>query len=96
MVLTVLSEDFSMFFVRLSFIIAELNELKVLCLDRKPPSTIKDNTKKKQMVTFNIKREITEKYEKGAHLIEMARWYGRNTFTICSIIKQKDNFSDIG
>ena len=78
-----------------AFISSELSELKVLCVDRKPTDTMKDNAKKKRMMTIEIKREIIEKYEKGVRVSELARQYDRNTSTICTIIKQKDNIKDI-
>ncbi|XP_067947243.1 tigger transposable element-derived protein 1-like [Watersipora subatra] len=56
---------------------------------------MKDNAKKKRMMTIEIKHEIKEKYEKGVPVSELAQQYDRNTSTICTIIKQKDNIKDI-
>ena len=43
---------------------------------------MKDNGKKKQMITIDIKRKIIVKYAKCVCVIDLAQQYDRNTFTI--------------
>ena len=68
---------------------AELWELKVLCVDRKFASKMKDNAKKKRMLTVDIKQKIIEKY---VCVMELAQQYDRNTSTI---IKPKNYIQGI-
>ena len=70
----------------------ELCELKELCVDRKFASKMKDNAKKKRMITVDIKRKTIEKCAKHVCVIELAQQYDRKTSTI---IKQKNYIQGI-
>ncbi|KAJ7303223.1 hypothetical protein JRQ81_012159 [Phrynocephalus forsythii] len=52
--------------------------------------TEKRSSKKKEMITVELKKEIIEKYERGMRVAEIARQYKKSTSTICSILKKKE------
>lgn len=47
-------------------------------------------TKKKKMMSIELKREIIEKYEQGLRVTDLARMYGRSTSMISTMLKRKE------
>nr|XP_033807654.1 tigger transposable element-derived protein 1-like [Geotrypetes seraphini] len=47
-------------------------------------------TKKKQMITVEVKKEIIQKHEGGMRVADLARCYNKSTSTICTILKKKE------
>ncbi|XP_029997840.1 uncharacterized protein LOC115424613 isoform X1 [Sphaeramia orbicularis] len=46
--------------------------------------------KKKKPITIELKKEIIQTHERGVRVVDLARQYNRNTSTICTILKKKD------
>ncbi|XP_068228048.1 putative CENPB DNA-binding domain-containing protein 1 [Palaemon carinicauda] len=45
--------------------------------------------RRKSMLSLEVKQEIIEKHERGVHISDLVKQYGRNMSTISTIIKQK-------
>eukprot|EP00066_Takifugu_rubripes_P017575 XP_011606841.1 PREDICTED: PHD finger protein 11 isoform X4 [Takifugu rubripes] len=49
-----------------------------------------EKKKRRAFLSIQTKQEIIEKHERGMRLVDLAKEYGRNASTICSVLKQKE------
>ncbi|XP_069163284.1 tigger transposable element-derived protein 2-like [Procambarus clarkii] len=50
---------------------------------------------KKATITVEVKKEIIAKHERGVHVTDLVREYGRSSSTICTILKRKEQFKTL-
>ncbi|XP_068250614.1 tigger transposable element-derived protein 1-like [Palaemon carinicauda] len=59
------------------------------------PKIIKKNSKRKSMITVEVKKKIIEKHEQGMRVAHLAKMYNRRTSTICTILKKKEEIKGV-
>ena len=58
------------------------------------PKNFAKKISEKKLTTIEIKKEITDKHEKGTRVVDLACQYDRSTSMICTILKKKEDIKD--